>query len=77
MKKLLCFLLGHRWVILNKIKLSEIADKMNKEFWWSSKCFHVHNNIDFYVVNKQCLRCGKFDNNIDEARKLVKTKILN
>jgi len=77
MKRLLCFILGHKWKILAKIKLSEIAEKMNKEYWWASKSFHMNLNKDFYVINRRCLRCNKFDNNIDEARKLVRTKILN
>lgn len=77
MKRLICFLIGHRWKILNKLKLSDIANKMNKEYWWIGKSFRVDNNKDFYVINRQCIRCNKFDNNIDEARKLVKFKILN
>lgn len=76
MKKLICFFLGHKWKILAKKKLSEIAEKMNKEYWWSNKSYHIKKDNDFYVINRQCLRCNKFDNNIDEARKLVKTKIL-
>ena len=77
MKKILCYIFGHKWVTLSKIPLSVIADKMNKEYWWSSKHFYVGNDTDFFVINRQCSRCDKFENNIDEARKLVRSKILN
>lgn len=75
MKQIICFFIGHKWKIINKITYYEVYNSIRQKFWWV-KCGINILSKNFDIVDRECVRCGKKDFNIDHFKSLIEYKFL-